>query len=108
MLSKEEIEDFKIKTINTIKNNNEIISDTLTSLTEQERLLKANNIMDNALYFIEKLETDKQKLIEKLEKDIIEYRKEMENTHIKLNQIHFMKRIEYAKEILEILKGEME
>ena len=55
---------------------------------------------------IEQLESDKQKLIEKLEEDIEEYRKCMDKTDIKLNKIHYMKRIEYAKEILEILKGE--
>lgn len=51
-------------------------------------------------------EDDKQKLIENLEEDIAEYRKEMQNTNIKLNQIHYMKRIEYAQEILKIVKGE--
>ncbi len=60
------------------------------------------------LQYIEELESDKQKLIEKLEKDIEQYRKEINNTHIKLNQIHYMKRIEYAKEILAIVKGEKE
>ena len=46
----------------------------------------------------------KQKLIDKLKTDIEEYRKEINSTSIKLNQLHYMKRIEYAKEILEILE----
>ncbi len=48
---------------------------------------------------------EKQKLIDKLKTDIEEFRKEMNLTSIKLNRLHYMKRIEYAKEILEILEG---
>ena len=62
-------------------------------------LYEANNIIND---YIE----DRQKLIKYLEKEIEVNRKEMNNTNIKLNQIHFMKRIEYVKEILEIAKGE--
>lgn len=62
-------------------------------------LYEANNIIND---YIE----DRQKLINYLEKEIEVNRKEMNNTNIKLNQIHFMKRIEYAKEILEMAKGE--
>ena len=62
-------------------------------------LYEENNIIND---YIE----DRQKLINYLEKEIEVNRKEMNNTNIKLNQIHFMKRIEYAKEILEMAKGE--
>ena len=48
---------------------------------------------------------EKQKLIDKLKTDIEEFRKEMNLTSIKLNQLHYMKRIEYAKEIIEMLEG---
>jgi len=52
------------------------------------------------------LENKRQEVIDYLEKEIEENRKCMNKTNIKLDKLHYMKRIEYAKEILEIMRGE--
>lgn len=54
----------------------------------------------------EQLENKRQEVIDYLEKEIEENRKCMNKTNIKLDKLHYMKRIEYAKEILEIMRGE--
>ena len=59
------------------------------------------NLIENQKAEIEILETDKQKLIEKLEKDI-KYGKEFE---LDLEPTIPEIRAEYAQEILEIVKG---
>lgn len=65
-----------------------------------------NRDLKNLKEYIQQLENKQQKVIDYLEKEIEENRECMKKTNIKLNQLHYMKRIEYAKEILEIIRGE--
>ena len=100
MLSKEEIEKAK----RYFEDEIHCEKTTYNCVNHYRQTIIDNHII---LYkYIKQLETREQKLIEKLEEDIEEYRKCMDKTDIKLNKIHYMKRIEYAKEILKILKGE--
>lgn len=57
-------------------------------------------------YKLDKLESDKQKLIEKLEED----KHKIESTYSQINGNYFMAqdKLDYIKEILKILKGEKE
>lgn len=90
MLSKEEIE--KIK--KTLQEYDHYYSDHATDENEDiidEGAEELANIFNNAWYYIEQLETDKQKLIEKLE----------ECKYIKIPGIK-----EIMEEILEFAKGE--
>lgn len=72
---------------------------------EQEKVdrINADNYEDS---YITKLESDKQKLIEKLEKD----KYIIESTYSQINGDYFMAqdKLDYIKEILKILKGEKE
>ena len=95
MLSKEEIE-------NKIKPIGEMLQDKINRLSEE-------NFKQSQ--YIDQLESDKQKLIEKLEKDIREetgyarwtnsYTKEISPAVTKM-----ISKSKYAQEILSILKGE--
>lgn len=60
-------------------------------------------ILESALKYIKQLETDKQKLIEKLEGDISKF-----NTYKNIHQLskEGVGAMNYAQEILKILKGE--
>lgn len=106
MQNQKEIEKNKIGLIKIQKNNIERINNSTTSLTEQESLLEINSIIDNILNYIVQEEKKEQKLIEKLKSDIKKYRIEMDQQTLTLNRIHYMKRIEYAREILLMYIGE--
>lgn len=91
MLSKEEIEKAK-----------ECLQETIQNTYAEGKAIKLNN----ALKYIDQLESDKQKLIEKLEKDIkmfgnYEERKQMAKEQLYENDGKWF----YAQEILEIVKG---
>lgn len=66
MISKEDIEEFKFKIIKIRKKNTELISNSLTPLSEQEILLETNSIIDSSLKYIEQLETKSNNLENKL------------------------------------------
>lgn len=88
MLSKEEIE-------NKIKPIGEMLQDKINRLSEE-------NFKQSQ--YIDQLETDKKKLIEKLVED--EYI--IESTYSQINGNYFMAqdKLDYIREILSILKGE--
>ena len=87
MQSKEEIEKAK-----EILNNENVLFKI-----QKDVCLVARISIENAIKYIEQLETEKQKLIEKLEEDI----KQNTFSDIEIDAIG-----SYAKEILKILKGE--
>ena len=96
MLSKEEIKKAK-----------ECLQETIQNTYAEGKAIKLNNV----LKYIDQLESDKQKLIEKLEEDIREetgYAKWVDsNTKIISSAVTTMiSKSKYAKEILEILKKE--
>lgn len=79
-------------------------------LNDLEKALEDNDSfywqedMHELIKMLKQKDKKEQNLIEKLEENIEEYRKCMDKTDIKLNKIHYMKRIEYAKEVLKIIK----
>lgn len=94
MLSKEEIE--KVK---ELKNMLDYARDCKFAN------LQIDNKSSGLLYlYINQLESDKQNLIEKLEKD----KYTIESTYSQINGDYFMAqdKLDYIKEILAILKGE--
>jgi len=96
MISKEEQED-----VNKIKELLKLASQ------KEKATLKLDALACKTFYkYIQQLENKQQKVIDYLEKEIEENRKCMNETNIKLDKLHYMKRIEYAKEILEIMRGE--
>lgn len=99
MSSKEEIEKAKEFLRNIVESQKHLENCKTTNFYKNE-----NNAIETLLQYIEQLETDKQKLIEKLEDDI-EYGKKFES-HLEPTIPEI--RAEYAQEILEILKGENE
>lgn len=106
MLSKEEIE--KIK-----RGLTEELGRTITA---SECGLSTNDfsesieILESALKYIEQLETDKQKLIEKLEEDIVNITKTMQDRKHwdDYSRCRLKAYRTKTKEILKILKGENE
>lgn len=92
--------------IEELETENQSLIDTI--LRYMEQLKKEQEKEKRAQTKIRELKTKEQRLIEVLEEDIEEYRKCMDETDFKLNKIHYMKRIEYAKGILKTLKGEGE
>ena len=96
MLSKEEIESMKIGLWNIIADNLKAMQCSLTDTSDKKEWQKEINVIDNALEYIDQLESDKQKLIEKLEKIIQDDKMS--------DREHQFKR-ELALEILEIVKG---
>lgn len=120
MLSKEEIEKdntFKISVplitdeeIRNIDNNFEsIVNEFTKSYVKEKELVIAQHIMQKQQDKIDKLESDKQKLIEKLEEDIEKDNKELNKSNV-LNYRNMVlaTRILAKQEILSILKGEKE
>lgn len=92
MLSKEEIEKAK-----------ECLQETIQNTYSEGKAIKLNNV----LKYIDQLESDKQKLIEKLEEDVkifgnYEERKQMAKEQLYENDGKWF----YCQEILSILKGE--
>lgn len=89
MISKEEIEKAK-----------ECLKETIQNTYAEGKAIKLNN----ALKYIDQLESDKKKLIEKLEEEKFT----IESTYSQINGNYFMAqdRLDLIKEILSILKGE--
>ena len=110
MLSKEEIESMKIGLWNIRADILKAMQCSLADTSDKKEWQKEINTIDNALKYIDQLESDKQKLIEKLEKDIVNANdniKHMEEKNI-LQTIARELAIgmrDYAQEILEIVKG---
>lgn len=96
MLSKEEIESMKIGLWNIRADILKAMQCSLADTSDKKEWQKEINIIDNALKYIDQLETDKQKLIEKLEKILKEYENVIANEESAMSL--------YA-EILEIVKG---
>lgn len=99
MISKEEIEKAK-KTLYPLS-----VGDFITWFNA-DGVVEVEIAVENLLEAYKQLENKQQKVIDYLEKEIEENRKCMNKTNIKLDKLHYMKRIEYAKEILEIMRGE--
>ena len=93
MLSKEEIEKAK-----------ECLQETIQNTYAEGKAIKLNNV----LKYIDQLESDKQKLIEKLEKDTVNITKTMQDgKHCDDYRRCRLKAYRTkTKEILSILKGE--
>lgn len=112
MLSKEEIENNKLSVsiplitdeeIRKIDNNFEFIVKEFTkSFVKEKDLVLAQYIMKKQQDKIDKLESDKQKLIEKLEEDVKSNNKSMTDV---LNYTNMVKatRVLYAQEILNFI-----
>ena len=119
MLSKEEIENMKIGLWNIRAENLRAMQCSLADTSDKKEWQKEINTIDNALEYIDQLESDKQKLIEKLEEIIKETSQNInpeamkKYQNLKMEEINdetyillAMHRIGFAGEILEILKGE--
>lgn len=93
MLSKEEIEKAK-----------ECLQETIQNTYAEGKAIKLNNV----LKYIDHLESDKQKLIEKLEKDTVNITKTMQDgKHCDdYSRCRLKAYRTKTKEILSILKGE--
>ena len=98
MLSKEEIESMKIGLWNIRADNLKAIQCSLADTSDKKEWQKEINVIDNALEYIDQLESDKQKLIEKLE-ETIDFTKTSKDSTSKA-------KIEVLENILKILKGE--
>ena len=97
MLSKEEIESMKIGLWNIRADTLKAMQCSLADTSDKKEWQKEINTIDNALKYIDKLESDKQKIIEKLEK--VKYDLEFDR---RKNNYSYLYDI---KEILEIVKG---
>lgn len=95
MLSKEEIESMKIGLWNIRADNLKAMQCSLADTSDKKEWQKEINVIENALEYIDQLESDKQKLIEKLEEVL---------KSIKQDGIYGYD--EDILEILSILKGE--
>ena len=107
MLSKEEIENMKIGLWNMRADNLKAMQCSLADTSYKKEWQKEINVIDNALEYINQLELDKQKIIEKLEGDEkifgnYEERKQMAREQLYENDGKWF----YCLEILSILKGE--
>ena len=69
MLSKEEIESMKIGLWNIRADTLKTMQCSLADTSDKKEWQKEINVIDNALEYIDNLESDKQKLIEKLEEN---------------------------------------
>lgn len=105
MISKEDIEVFKTEIINIRKKNSELLSNSLTSLKEQEILLETINIIDISTKYIEQLETDKQKIIETLEK-VLKENKAKTDCKFCNNTCDSYQTCKALEKALKIMKGE--
>lgn len=111
MLSKEEIESMKIGLWNIRADTLKTMQCSLADTSDKKEWQKEINVIDNALEYIDNLESDKQKLIEKLEKDIREETGYARWTNSYTKEIspavtRMISKSKYAQEILSILKGE--
>lgn len=110
MLSKEEIESMKIGLWNIRADTLKAMQCSLADTSDKKEWQKEINTIDNALKYIDQLESDKQKLIEKLEKKIRYYEENDEilatsNDNYSDGAV-IKKVIDEFREILSILKGE--
>lgn len=96
MLSKEEIESMKIGLWNIRADILKAMQCSLADTSDKKEWQKEINTIDNALKYIDQLESDKQKLIEKLEKILKEYENVIANEESAMS---------LYTEILEIVKG---
>lgn len=108
MLSKEEIESMKIGLWNIRADNLKAMQCSLADTSDKKEWQKEINVIDNALEYIDQLESDKQKLIEKLEKDTVNITKTMQDgKHCDdYSRCRLKAYRTKTKEILSILKGE--
>ena len=95
MLSKEEIESMKIGLWNIRADTLKAMQCSLADTSDKKEWQKEINVIDNALEYIDHLESDKQKLIEKLKKDKKTFKKENLDGTLQ----------DYVIRLLEILKG---
>ena len=104
MLSKEEIESMKIGLWNIRADILKAMQCSLADTSDKKEWQKEINTIDNALKYIDQLESDKQKLIEKLEEEKFK----IESTYSQINGNYFMAqdRLDLIQEISSILKGE--
>ena len=96
MLRKEEIESMKIGLWNIRADTLKAMQCSLADTSDKKECQKEINTIDNALKYIDQLESDKQKLIEKLEKIIQDD---------KMSDREYQFKRELALELLEIVKG---
>lgn len=103
MLSKEEIESMKIGLWNIRADILKAMQCSLADTSDKKEWQKEINTIDNALKYIDQLESDKQKLIEKLEEEKFK----IESTYSQINENYFMAqdRLNLIQEILSIIKG---
>ena len=120
MLSKEEIENMKIGLWNIRAENLRAMQCSLDDTSDKKEWQKEINTIDNALKYIDQLESDKQNLIEKLEgankldKQIVQdYENMYRNATEEFYKRSYKRTIDMAnarrevrKGILSILKGE--
>lgn len=119
-LSKEEIENMKIGLWNIRAENLRAMQCSLADTSDKKEWQKEINTIDNALKYIDQLESDKQNLIEKLEgankldKQIVQnYENMYRNATEEFYKRSYKRTIDMAnarrevrKGILSILKGE--
>lgn len=107
MLSKEEIESMKIGLWNIRADKLKAMQCGLADTSDKKELQREINVIDNALKYIEQLESDKQKLIEKLEE---EKRKNSEiefypiQVETSYNNYYKLGKVDLIQEILSMLK----
>ena len=108
MLSKEEIKSMKKGLWNIRADNLKAMQCSLADTSDKKEWQKEINVIDNALEYIDQLESDKQKLIEKLEKDTVNITKTMQDgKHCDdYSRCRLKAYRTKTKEILSILKGE--
>ena len=120
MLSKEEIENMKIGLWNIRAENLRAMQCSLADTSDKKEWQKEINTIDNALKYIDQLESDKQNLIEKLEgankldKQIVQdYENMYRNATEEFYKRSYKRTIDMAnarrevrKGVLSILKGE--
>ena len=120
MLSKEEIESMKIGLWNIRADTLKAMQCSLADTSDKKEWQKEINTIDNALKYIDQLESDKQNLIEKLEgankldKQIVQdYENMYRNATEEFYKRSYKRTIDMAnarrevrKGILSILKGE--
>lgn len=120
MLSKEEIKSMKIGLWNIRADTLKAMQCSLADTSDKKEWQKEINVIDNALEYIDQLESDKQKLIEKLEEENEEdkhtvqaYENMYRNATEEFYKRSYKRTVDMAnarretrEEILSILKGE--
>lgn len=101
MLSKEEIESMKIGLWNIRADTLKAMQCSLADTSDKKEWQKEINVIDNALEYIDQLESDKQKLIEKLAEDKIELTEELKYNVTKREARMQLKLVDKYLEILK-------